>query len=119
MVRITPAQIGTLFGEQHERIYGFRAPPEEPIELIGLAGMARGLPERPRLPDGIPPLAAIVPPQRQAWFPGDGWIDAPVVDRAGLGLAERNGPFIVQEYDATCLVPRGARALDWTTLAIS
>lgn len=107
---VSPAQIAALFAVQHERIYGFRAPPEEPVELIGLSGMARGLPERPRLPDRIPPLAAAVPPTRLAWFPGDGWIDTPVLDRAGLGIATRDGPFIVQEYDATCLVPRGACA---------
>jgi N-methylhydantoinase A len=107
---VSPALIATLFGEQHERTYGFRAPPEEPAELIGLSGMARGLPERPRLPDRIPPLAADVPPRRQAWFPADGWIDIPVIDRATLAFEAREGPFIVQEYDATCLIPDGSRA---------
>ena len=108
---IAPADIAALFGEEHERIYGFRAPPEEPVELIGLSGLARGLPERPRLPDRIPPFSTEVPSARRAWFPEDGWIDTPVVDRAGLGMASREGPFIVQEYDATCLVPGGASAL--------
>jgi N-methylhydantoinase A len=107
---VTPAQIAALFGAQHERIYGFRAPADEQVELIGLSAMARGLPERPRLPERIPPRAASVPPARRAWFPGDGWIDTPVVDRAELGDGARDGPLIVQEYDATCLVPRGTRA---------
>jgi N-methylhydantoinase A len=107
---VSPALIAMLFGEQHERIYGFRAPPEEPVELIGLSGMARGAPDCPRLPDRIPPLAADVPPRRRAWFPGDGWIDIPVIDRATLAFEAREGPFIVQEYDATCLIPRGTRA---------
>ena len=107
---ISAGEVAALFGAQHEQIYGFRAPAQEPVELIGLSGMARGLPERPRLPDRIPPLSAEVPSARPAWFPGDGWIDTPVVDRAGLGAVARNGPFIVQEYDATCLVPRGACA---------
>jgi N-methylhydantoinase A len=107
---VSPAQIAALFGARHERTYGFRAPAEEPVELIGLSAMARGLPERPRLPERIPPLAAPVPSMRSAWFPGDGWIDTPVVDRAGLVGAARKGPFIVQEYDATCLVPRESSA---------
>jgi N-methylhydantoinase A len=107
---VSPAQIAALLADQHEQVYGFRAPPEEPVELIGLSGMARGLPERPRLPERIPPLWAAVPPMRLAWFPGDGWIDTPVVDRAGLGTTSWDGPFIVQEYDATCLVPRGTCA---------
>jgi N-methylhydantoinase A len=107
---VSPSAIAALFGQEHERIYGFRAPVEEPVELIGLTGMARGLPEQPRLPERIPPLAAEVPSMRRAWFPGDGWTETPVVDRVGLSTAARNGPFIVQEYDATCLVPRGTRA---------
>ena len=36
-------------------------------------------------------------------------IDTPVIARADLG-AGRDGPLIVEEYDATCLVPPGARA---------
>jgi N-methylhydantoinase A len=104
------AAIAALFGEEHERTYGFRAPTEEPVELIGLSVIARGVPERPRLPKQIAPFAADGPARRRAWFPGDGWIDVPVVDRAGLTAAPVAGPLIVQEYDATCLVPRGAKA---------
>ncbi len=107
---VSPALIADLFGKEHERIYGFRAPSEEPVELIGLSGMARGLPERPRLSERIPPLAATVPSERRAWFSGDGWADTPVIDRSALATAPRSGPLIIQEYDATCLVPRGTRA---------
>jgi N-methylhydantoinase A len=107
---VTPAMIAALFGEEHQRIYGFRAPSEEPVELIGLSGIARGLPERPRLPERIPPVAAHGPSMRRAWFPASGWIDTQVVDRAELSETPGNGPFIVQEYDATCLVPHGAHA---------
>ena len=56
-----------LFGEEHERNYGFRAPPDEPVELMGLSVIARGIPERDRLPDAIPPLAPVFP---QAGVPG-------------------------------------------------
>jgi N-methylhydantoinase A len=107
---VTPDKIAALFGEEHQRIYGFRAPSEEPVELIGLSGIARGLPERPRLPERIPPVAANAPSMRRAWFPASGWIDARVVDRASLSETPGSGPFIVQEYDATCLVPHGTHA---------
>ena len=30
-----PPHFAELFGEEHERNYGFRAPPDEPVELIG------------------------------------------------------------------------------------
>jgi N-methylhydantoinase A len=102
-----PTDFAELFGKAHQRNYGFRAPPDEPVELIGLSVIARGIPERPRLPDAILPSSIPVPASRQAWFPSLGWLDTPVIDRAGLASRARTGPLIVQEYDATCLVPGG------------
>jgi N-methylhydantoinase A len=99
-----------LFAAEHERTYGFRAPPEEPVELVGLSVVARGVPERPRLPETIPPARSVVPQGRLAWFPGSGWLEVPVTGRADLAERGRTGPLIVQEYDATCLVPDGAKA---------
>jgi N-methylhydantoinase A len=80
------------------------------VELIGLSVIARGMPERPRLPDAIPPASIPVPASRRAWFPDVGWVDTPVIDRARLTSRPRAGPLIVQEYDATCLVPPGVDA---------
>jgi len=105
-----PAHFAELFGTEHERNYGFRAPPEEPVELIGLSVIARGMPERPRLPDTIPPAPIPMPISRRAWFPDLGWVDTLVIDRTGLTARPRTGPLIVQEYDATALVPPGAGA---------
>jgi N-methylhydantoinase A len=101
------------FASEHERTYGFRAPPNEPVELMGLAMIARFLPDRPRLPAAIPPASVRVPASRRAWFPGQGWVETKVLDRAGLAGAAspRPGPLIIQEYDATCLVPPGASAV--------
>jgi N-methylhydantoinase A len=76
---------------------------------MGLSVMARGLPDRPRLPDRIPAFAQAVPARRRAWFPSDGWVDTRITDRAGL-IGTVAGPLIVQEYDATCLVPKGMTA---------
>ncbi|HEY4042755.1 MAG TPA: hydantoinase/oxoprolinase family protein [Rhodopila sp.] len=106
---VTPALIAERFAAEHERTYGFRAPDGEAVELIGLSVMARGLPERPRLPARIPPFSQAVPASRRAWFFGEGWVETPVVDRAGLA-GPMAGPLIVQEYDATCLVPKRIRA---------
>jgi N-methylhydantoinase A len=106
---VTPDLIAGLFAAEHERTYGFRAPDGEPVELMGLSVMARGLPDRPRLPERIPPLGQTVPSVRRCWFPQQGWVETPVTDRAGL-TSRVSGPLIVQEYDATCLVPRGMTA---------
>ncbi len=102
------ADFAELFGAEHERNYGFRAPPEEPVELMGLSVIARGVSARPRLPDAIPPATSAAPATRRTWFPDAGWTETRVVDRAGLAGGPHQGPLIVQEYDATCLVPR-----DW------
>jgi N-methylhydantoinase A len=47
---------------------------------------------------------------RRAYFgPEVGWLDTPVLRRPDLATPRR-GPCIVEEYDATCLVPPGAEA---------
>jgi N-methylhydantoinase A len=99
-----------LFGEAHKRNYGFRAPPDEPVELVALSVIARGMPEQPRLPDRVPPSSITVPSHRHVWFPDTGWVEAAVTDRSRLSAEPRSGPLIIQEYDATCLVPRGFEA---------
>jgi N-methylhydantoinase A len=50
-----------------------------------------------------------VPAKRRAWFAEAGWVETPVVDRAALAAGARKGPLIVQEYDATTLVPPAAQ----------
>jgi N-methylhydantoinase A len=42
--------------------------------------------------------------------PEDGWLDTPVLRRPDL-TAPRPGPCIIEEYDATCLVPPRAEAV--------
>ena len=104
------AHLPSLFAAEHERTYGFRAPDDEQVELIGLSVIARGTPDRPRLPERIPPAAANVPAQPPRLVPGCRLDrDAGGGSRRAVRRA-RTGPLIVQEYDATCLVPRGATA---------
>jgi N-methylhydantoinase A len=104
------AALPERFGAEHERTYGFRAGPEEPVELMGLAVIARGVADAPRVPATIPPAAANVPSTRRAWFADTGWVETKVTDRAGLAAQPLRGPAIIQEYDATCLVPASAEA---------
>jgi N-methylhydantoinase A len=48
---------------------------------------------------------------RQAYFgPHTGWLDTPVVQRADLATPHQ-GPCIIEEYDATCVVPPGVTAV--------
>ncbi len=112
---IDAAAVATLeeaFGQEHEVTYGHRAGPEEPVELVNAMVVGQGIPHRPRVPDRLINEAAVgdkLPP-RQAYFgPEAGWIETPVIRRADL-VSAQTGPCIVEEYDATCLVPPEATA---------
>jgi N-methylhydantoinase A len=99
------------FGAEHERTYGHRAGVEEPVELVSLEVIGTGIPDRPRselaAASGLAPDIAIARPTRRAYFgPQQGWLEARVVNRSALA-APHPGPCIVEEYDATCLVPPG------------
>ena len=106
--------LAEAFGEEHERTYGHRAGPEEPVELVNMVLVAEGLPDAPVVPDTLhldrAENGAGGGGSRNAYFgPEAGWIETPVVGRSDLAGGAA-GPLIVEEYDATCLVPPGARA---------
>ena len=51
----------------------------------------------------------IVPPPRRAYFGQEwGWLETPVVGRDAVPLTAQPGPLIVEEYDATTVVPPDA-----------
>jgi N-methylhydantoinase A len=93
------------FGVEHERVYGHRAV-SEPVELVNLRLVAR-VPGRPipRVrPVGYRPAAGRG--QRAAHFgPRFGTLTTPVLARGDLGPTPRCGPLIIEEYDATVVVP--------------
>jgi N-methylhydantoinase A len=108
------AALEEAFGAEHERTYGHRAGVEEPVELVSLEVIGRGIPDTPRAASAaaasLPPDIAIANPSRGAYFgPNHGWLDARVVNRSALATPHA-GPTIVEEYDATCLVPPGWNA---------
>jgi N-methylhydantoinase A len=107
------ARLDEAFGREHERTYGHRAGPDEPVELISLRLVARGVPDAPRVPERVRldrEHAGEPAPPRRAYFGRErGWLDTPVVGRADLA-GGRSGPLIVEEYDATGLVPPGWQA---------
>jgi N-methylhydantoinase A len=100
------------FGREHERTYGHRAGPDEPVEIVSLRLVAQGLSAEPRVPAGLTLDRRGASPgtTRRVYFgPETGWLDTAILDRPDLD-APRAGPCIVEEYDATCVVPPGARA---------
>ena len=106
------SELAERFGKEHETVYGHRAGPEEPVELVNIAVVGRGVSEASRVPDQLHADLAARPsdPSRQAYFGRDhGWMETPVIARADLETP-RQGPAIVEEYDATCLIPPGGTA---------
>ena len=70
--RAALAALEEAFGAEHERTYGHRAGVEEPVELVSLEVVGRGLPETPRAASaaaaGLAPDIAIAEPRRSAYF---------------------------------------------------
>ena len=101
------------FGHEHEYTYGHRAGPDEPVEIVNLHIVGQAIPERPRIPDRVrvDDASAVAPAKRSAYFgPDQGWIEVQVLARQDL-TDGRTGPCIIEEYDATCMVPAGASAV--------
>jgi N-methylhydantoinase A len=103
------AYLEEAFGREHEKTYGHRAGADEPVELVSIQVVGQGLREGPNVPERVRPsrVEPRPPPPRKAYF-GE-WIDTAVMRRSDLSKAT-TGPLIVEEYDATCVVPPGARA---------
>ncbi len=112
------AAIEEAFGHEHERTYGHRAGDDEPAELVSLRLVARGMTDKPRLPERLGGYGETQineqnshqgPRSRRAYFGREiGWRDTPVVGRSAIGLSPQPGPIIVEEYDATTVVPPDA-----------
>ena len=96
------------------------AGPDEPLELVNIQVVGYGVSDRSRVPATDRPAAAERPAPRRAYFgAGDGWLETPVLYRSDLETP-RTGPVIIEEYDATCVVPpRAKAALDaWGNIVI-
>src|SRR5215467_6520537 len=53
VVAATLAELDEAFGREHERTYGHRAGPDEPVEIVSLRVVGQGIPDRPRVPDTL------------------------------------------------------------------
>ena len=108
------AEMEEAFGREHEHTYGHRAGPDEPVELVNAQVVGYGISEHSSVPDRIVAGGGQERPRpapRQAYFGADhGWLETPVVFRQDLATAH-DGPCIVEEYDATCIVPPKTRAV--------
>ena len=107
-----PLDLGALeeaFGREHEKTYGHRAGADEPVELVTIQVVGYGLREGAAVPERVRSSRPepTPPPARRAYF--GSWIEIPVMRRSDLTRAKK-GPLIIEEYDATCVVPPDTRA---------
>ena len=100
------------FEAEHEKTYGYAV--DDPLQLVNIRVVARGISEESRVPEHMAPIAhntASVSADRQVFFAdGHGWLETPVVSRDALDGARSDGPLIVEEYDSTTVVPPAWRA---------
>jgi N-methylhydantoinase A len=111
--------LAEAFGREHQRTYGHRAS-DEPVELVNLRLTARLATAEQPLPR---PVSVASQPigQRAAFFgPPYGRLSTPILQRGHLEATPRPGPLIVEEYDATTVVPPGwqARRDRWDTIVL-
>ena len=105
--------IAADFHAEHHRTYG-HASADAPIDVVNLKLTARAA-ENGNTPydpsEGLGSTGAQSPSTRRAYFGAThGSLETPVICRAALlDAPPREGPLIVEEYDATCVVPPGCR----------
>ena len=100
------------FGAEHEKTYGHRAGPDEPVELVTIQVVGQGVRTEAAVPERmqVSRVEPVPPPPRRAYFGAQiGWVQTAVIRRSNLS-SPRAGPLIVEEYDATCVIPPGWRA---------
>jgi len=126
-----PDRSGDLLGDlraafeaEHERTYGHRAE-TDPVEVVALR--LRATLPAPDLPMAkVGPLPRPLPHRergetRLAYFgPPHGWVETPILSRGDLPSDLAPGPMIVEDYDATTVVPPGAKARldEWGNIVI-
>jgi N-methylhydantoinase A len=127
--RLTPSIMTELqesFAQAHHQMYGYRSD-GEPVQLMALRVVARGLADHTRVPEQLRLAHAALPgggsvqPERLAYFgPELGWQSSPVIRRQDLDKNPAEGPLIVEEYDATTVVPPGCRIVldDWSNMVV-
>lgn len=114
------AALVDAFGDEHERTYGHRAS-DAPVELVNVRVTARYEQERARPIEPMSTNRRLERTARHAYFgQKHGFVETPVIDRFDLGSQPQSGPAIIEEYDATTVIPPGSQIHrdDWNNVVI-
>jgi N-methylhydantoinase A len=103
------AAMGEAFHAAHERRYGYRSP-DAPVEIVVLRVRGKVAVDKPPL-EALPATARSTASgaTRTVVVDDEGReADVPVLSRGEVAAAgSREGPFVIEEYDATTFVPPG------------
>ena len=116
------ALLAETFHRAHERTYGYRSD-EEVVETVNLRLVATGHGDTPRVPQTLVTTELDTPPApaREVYFgPEHGWVHTEIVRRRDIPREGTVGPLIIEDYDATIVVPPAARTTReaWELIAI-
>lgn len=100
-------ELAELFHQEHERTYGHRSQKDH-VHLVNARLTVRLPLVAPRQMFGA------APPQRRfdraVSFEETGTASIAVIGRADLDASPRRGPFVIEEYDCTCVIGPGQTA---------
>ena len=94
------------FEREHERLYGHRSDPDNPVEVVAVRLVGRA--STGGLEGAIRPAERPGEASRRACF-GEEMLDTPVAPRRALSEGVE-GPLLIDEYDSTTVIPPGVRA---------
>ncbi len=102
------------FHRRHQEIYGY-ASGSEPVEIVAARLVASGLTAKPEFKKvaaaAVAPSSESLVNKRRVFFDGAGWIETPVYYRRALLPGDRiEEPAIIEQYDATIIIPPGWKA---------
>ena len=109
---VASTRLAAAFHREHRRVHG-QAAENEPVELVGLR--ARATWKTPKLKfseiagagKATEPILRN-PSTRKLYFgPAVGWKTAPIISRDEVGTAPTSGPLVIEEPEATVVVPPG------------
>jgi N-methylhydantoinase A len=109
------------FHQEHEKTYGHMAL-DEPVEIVNLRMTASGKADQTKPARPVMPAGSGNGGERDVYFgPDHGLLRTPVLTtRSVLDATGRPGPMIVEEYDATVVVPPDCSASldEWDNIVI-
>ena len=101
------ADLCARFEAEHLARYGHAFSGEFPVEIVNLRLVGTRRPAGLVEPASFDAASRQGPDTRRGLYfgPATGLVDSPVIGRGRLGAEPRTGPFVIEEYEGTCVVP--------------